>query len=236
MPARRQKLEFGRSDRKVVARLFAREPQHVPGERRRLKCCKVPGGEIAAAHIEDLSVGNETGERFENLLDRRQPVHVMHLQQIAAVGAEPPKARVHRGPDVIGGKTPVIRAEAHRLIAFCGEHDLIARAAAFEPAADDFLGKPASHREIRALRRPINICRVNEIEAGRNRAVQNPPAFSLVGDVAEVHCADGKRTHPQTGPAELSTRRLRGRPRAKLRRKPPTIRKNRFTNERSCVP
>ncbi len=51
----------------------------------------LPAGDVRAAHVADLALAHELGQRRQRLLDRRDPVGLVELVEVDVVGAEPPQ-------------------------------------------------------------------------------------------------------------------------------------------------
>src|SRR5208282_5572102 len=135
----------------TVDALFADEAEEVPMRGDLVGGGDVPGGEIAAADVENLAFADELFHGLPDFVPWRRAFDVMHLVKVDAVGLQSAQAAFTGLLDMTGGKTAIVRAVTHVAEAFRGEDNLLASATAlFEPASDDLFGEafaflPAVH-------------------------------------------------------------------------------------------
>src|SRR5205823_6116899 len=119
-------------------------------------------------------------------------------QVVEALLGDEPEEVARRRPGVRLRELPAVRPLAHRGIDLGGEDDRLAAAAALrEPAADDLLGDAI------AAAPAVDVCRVEEVEAGLARAVHEREAVALAGERAEVHGPEAEAADAQPGAAEM---------------------------------
>ena len=139
--ARGDHFLFGRPVEQAVAVLHVHERRHAELLRRGRRFVEHLGREVRAADLAHLPRGDELGERFECVTDRR--LRVGHVQQVEidVVGAEPPQAVVDRLRDPFGAPSAdtLGGAEAADLR---GDDRLAAPIA--EGATEEFLRLPAA--------------------------------------------------------------------------------------------
>ena len=91
------------ADQRVVRLVGDVAGEAVPlGDGQRLH--QVPAGEVRAADVADLAGPDQVVERAQHLLDRRQRVEAVQLEEVDVVGAQPP-AGSPRPPGSGGGAT-----------------------------------------------------------------------------------------------------------------------------------
>src|SRR5207244_5788182 len=78
----RDHLQLDRARRQVVEALLRDEPEKMARDRGRVRLRDVPGGEVAAADVQDLARGDELLHRLPDLLPGRIPVDVVHLVEV----------------------------------------------------------------------------------------------------------------------------------------------------------
>src|SRR5690606_37685874 len=124
----------------VVDALLADDAEEAALLRGRVRLDDVPGGEVAAADVEDLALAEQLLHRLPDLLPRRAAIDVVHLVEVDPIRAEAPQTVLARLADVPRGEPAIVRAVAHRAVDLGREHDLLATPAALrEPLADDRL-------------------------------------------------------------------------------------------------
>src|SRR5689334_13439376 len=217
--ARGEHLELHRPRREVVEALLGDEPEEVARRGRGLRARDVPAREVAAADVHDLALRDELLHRLPDLVPGRVPVDVVHLVEIDAIGAQAAEALVARAPDVVRGEPAVVRPFAHLRVDLGREDDSVpSRRVLREPAPDDLL------RDALAGLPAVDVGRVEEVDAGVERAIHDREAVGLARERPEVHRAEAEAAHAQTGTAEtdvvhdvvLSRRPIDDEPRAEI--------------------
>src|SRR5436305_1980867 len=116
---------------------------------------------------------------------RCPPVDVVHLVEVDVVGLQSFQRTVTCVPDVACGEERVVGPLAHRAVELRRDDDLLAPAAALgEPATDDLLG------DAFALLPPVDVGRVEEVDALVDGAIHDLVRIGLLGDGTEVHRAE----------------------------------------------
>src|SRR4029450_1434880 len=149
-------------------------------------------GRGAAADVADLALPDEVVEGAERLLDLGLGIGPVGLVEVDVVRAQPPQ-RVLAGPDhVRAGQAPLVRAGT-RGIEDLGRHDhVVATTAGPEPGPDDPLRL--------ALR--VAVARVHEVDAARDRGVEDRAALLGRRGVGEVVGPEREGRDLEAGAAE----------------------------------
>ena len=139
-------------------------------------------------------------ERLERLLERRQPVPLVHLVEVDVAGPQPAQAGLAALDDVMAGEALHVRALAHRHAHLGGDQEVIATS--LEHLADDLLGQAGR----------VHVGRVDHVDAGVTAHVDLASGPGDVGAAdhgeraatAEGHGAQGQRRDLQAGAAQLT--------------------------------
>jgi hypothetical protein len=129
----------------VVQALLADQAEEVPCARNLLGLRDRPAGEVRRADVDDLAVLDEHLHRLPDLIERRAPVHVMHLVQVDVIGLQASQRPLpsHARPMLRADRKVSLGQSLMEPYQLGGDHDLVPAAATLrEPPADDLLGEP----------------------------------------------------------------------------------------------
>ena len=140
-------------------------------------------------------------QRLERLLDRRLVVPAMRLVEIDVIRAEPFQAGVDLVHDRLSRQALAVRVVAHLAVHLGGDHHLLAPGKVLQRAAGDLL----------AGAERIDVRRVEEVDAGLERLLEERPARLLVErpamraalDRAVGHAAKADARDFEAGPPEI---------------------------------
>src|SRR5262249_58571802 len=100
--------------------------------------------------------------------------------------------------DVQRGEAGVVGPLPHASVDLGRQHDVVATSAALgQPPPDDLLGDALARLP------PVDVRRVEEIDAQLEGLVHDRAAVGLAGEGAEVHGAETEPAHPDSGATEL---------------------------------
>jgi len=185
--ARRNDFQLDGARVEVVEALLADQPQHLAPRGDAVGLGNVPGGEVAAADVDDLAFTDELLHRLPDLVPRCIAINVMHLIEIDAIGAQAPQAVLAGTLDVICGQAALVGAIAHAPEHFSRQDDaLTPRPALVEPAPDDLLGDPFAGLPA------VDIRGIEEVDAVFEGAVHDCETVRLRGERSEVHRAQAQ--------------------------------------------
>jgi len=221
-PASRDHLEFDGPLAKVVHTLFRHEPQHVPSSGLLVGLDDVPRRKVAAAHVGDLAAPYQLSHHLPDLVPRGAgaqvrcvperdvaaehtplvycdlpAVDMVHLVQVNVIGLQALQARLRSAANVISTEATVVNARPHHTVHFGCEDDAISPIALGKPSANDLLRLAA------ALRLPIAIGSVKEVDAQFQRALHNRVALRLRSARTEVHRPQTEATDAQPSAAQF---------------------------------
>ncbi len=147
-----------------------------------------------AAEVADLALAHEVVERRERLLPGRRRVGPVDLVEVDDVRLQPTQAVLDLLLDRLARQTALVGTRPHRAPDLGREHRLLAPP--LEGLADDLLRL--------ALR--VDVGRVDEVDAGVERAVDDADALLVAGvaPLAEHHRAETQRRDLETGVAEVA--------------------------------
>jgi hypothetical protein len=149
--------------------------------------------ERGGAHVADLPLMHEVGERAQRFFDVGVRVGAMDLVEVDPVGVQPPQRILDGAHDPTPRVAPLVRVVTHRVVELGGEDDVLA-AAGGERFADDLLG----------LALPVDVGGVDEVDAGVERRVDDPYRLAVIGVApgAEHHRAEAKPADRDAGSPE----------------------------------
>jgi len=181
--------------------IFADIPQHLVGAepfaaatlRCPLRFHDLRGGDRRGAERADLAGVDEIRKHPERLVDVRVRVEAVDLVEIDPVGVEPAQTVLDRLRDPAPGGSAVVRVLTERQTDLRGEHDVVA-AAVGQGLADDRLRLPGR----------VEVGRVDEVDAGVERAVDDPDRVVVVtvAERAEHHRAEAQLTDRDAGASQ----------------------------------
>ena len=190
---RRQHLELDHAGVEVVEALLRHQPQRAPPPGGLVGLHHVPAGEVRAADVQHLALGDQQVHRLPDLVPRGVTVDVVHLVEVDVVGLQAPQAVVARLTDVQRRQLRRVRPLVATAVDLGREHGLLPPATALrEPPADDLLGLGAA----------VDVGGVEEVHARLERRVHQLVARRLVGVGAEVHRAEAQGADAEAGAAE----------------------------------
>ena len=175
----------------VVRRLLADEAVEVQflGDPQRLD--QLPGGIGGGADVAHLAGTDQVVQRAQRLVDRRVGAGAVDLVKVDVVGLQAAQAGFALFDDVaaaVAVRVGVI--VVHHAVDLGRQHHLLALAVALEGLAGDFLAAPAA----------VDVGRIQEVDAGVERAVDDGIGVGGFCSAAEHHAAQAERTHLDRGP------------------------------------
>ena len=121
--------------------------RNVAGKPYSRRCPAISSGasqKIRRADVADLAGSNEVIEGAEDLLDRREGVEPVELEEIDVVGAQSPKAGVNGADEMKPRRTDVVRIPAMTKTRLRGDEHAIAPAG--DGSAEDLFRLPTAVR------------------------------------------------------------------------------------------
>ena len=152
-------------------------------------------GDRRGAEGADLARVDEVGERAERLVDVGARIEAVDLVEVDPVGAQPAQRALDRLGDPAPRRAAAVGVFAHGQADFRGEHDVVAPPAG-ERLADDLL----------RLARGVEVGGVDEVDAGVERAVDDPDRVVVIGvaERAEHHRAEAQLTDRDAAASQRS--------------------------------
>ncbi len=163
------------------------------------------GRVVGGADVDHLAGAHRVVERAQQLFFGRAQVLHVDLIQIDAVGAEALEAVVDGACDAHARGSGAVGPGRHAEASLGRDDHLLARAARGEPLAEDALGQAVL---------AVDIGGIDEVDAGRERAIEHTEAFLAVGadlvherlgvGLAEGHAAEAEHRDLRAGLTELT--------------------------------
>src|SRR5690606_16691191 len=160
---------------------------------------EVPAGEVARTDVADAALLDEGVERLPQFVPGAVTVDVVHLVELDVLGPQALEAAEAVLADLVGREAARVGVGlGAAAVALDGVEDLGGQhyglASALpqgEPVADDLLGAA------RLDRPPVDVGRVEEVDAELQGAIHDREGVGLAGVPAEVHGAEAQLAHQQ---------------------------------------
>ena len=173
-----QQLDLGRAVERMIERLAHDRPVDTQGVADGADPCGPPCLEVRQAEIADSPGPLQIGDGAHQLLERRERVLLMEVENVDEVGAEPPQARLRLRQDPFARQAASVRAGSVRVGELRRQDPMVAVGG--NGATDDFLGPPAR----------IGIGGVDQVDPGLGGRGDDAACFRLFGARAEHHRAE----------------------------------------------
>ena len=162
---------------------------------------EVPAREIRAADVADLPRAHELVEHAQRLLDRRQRVEAVQLEQVDVIRPQPPQRRLHRGDQMRPRRAHIVgpRAAAKRRLR--GNQHLVAPPLDRRP--EDFLRAPA-RVDIRRVKQREPRLETDIHEPRRLGDLGRAPGFEKIPAPAKRARAEAEHRHLEPRPTEIA--------------------------------
>ena len=166
---------------------------------RRGQCLRhPPRGTGARADVANFSGADQVVQRLERLVDGDVRIEPVDLIEVDGVEAEAPEARLAGLQDVLARQPASVRAVAHRVEDFRGDHDFIAMRELLDRAARDFLA--SSQR--------VHVRRIEEVDSRFDRPLKEGLGRLFVEyprapcGIAVAHATERETRHVEATSAE----------------------------------
>ncbi len=189
----RDQLALDAAIQQVVGRLLGHEAVEAEFFGRPQRFHHLPGGKGAGAEIAHFARAHQVIQRAQRLVDGDIGLGAVNLVEVDIVGLQAAQRGVALLDDVTavipGGEQVVI---VHAPVNFGGQHDPVALAVALERLADNGLaGSPA-----------VNIGRIQKVDTGFERAVDDGKRIFFGSRPAKVHTSQTQRADRYTGSSQ----------------------------------